>query len=339
MVKASEGARSILARARRVPYVPILLCLALAAILSESVFVLQATTQVGCSLCHTSAQAHRRLEVKPHRGQPCSACHSGSGRFNLLDLNARAAHNLLVELTPWAKPDPSRGFVENEACLRCHAHDVASTTAGRQGRVKMKHKEPLQSGMACRDCHGDVSHTNSATVPSLSHSSCTGCHDGKTAGIACTECHVGQPERATANLPGAEKTIHLTRRTQLHGMGDLATCVICHSRASCRDCHRVDLPHDMNTFPQLHGRQALKAPGACTDRCHRQEFCDSCHGLPMPHESGFLRQHQQATKRYGEPACLRCHVQADCESCHKAHRHPKVPGLSSVAPTTPAPKQ
>lgn len=104
-----------------------------------------------------------------------------------------------------------------------------------------------------------------------------------------------------------------------HGMGDAATCSVCHAAADCVECHGVGVPHEAS-FVDVHASYALQPKEQCSS-CHKQTFCDACHRTAMPHPAGFTQQHPTAAKDKPE-LCERCHAESDCKNCHVKHSHP-----------------
>lgn len=323
MFKPSEIARRGTARVRRLPWKAIALVVVLLIVIAEVGFVVQATTQSGCTWCHVPAQAVAEASVGRHPDVACLRCHRTQGGLSLLELNVRAVRNLVVQVSPLAKPDPTRSFVPSGTCLSCHESQIAGRLAVAND-VRMRHSDVLGARVPCDECHARELHGESPVLPALTHGSCSDCHDGKTAGTACDVCHLRTPAAGTADLPGIEAVVHGPDKANLHGMGDLSTCTTCHARTFCKGCHRVELPHDLNSLPYLHGAEALEANGACVT-CHAQRFCDSCHQIEMPHPEGFLQNHKDSVRSLTQANCERCHVLEDCVYCHTAHIHPGLP--------------
>ncbi len=145
------------------------------------------------------------------------------------------------------------------------------------------------------------------------------------ASTKCALCHLFAASRFRKEKQPTERTApwaitHGKTWKGTHGMGNLATCQICHDSKACARCHLVELPHS-DDFPAVHGRQFLENPEAC-DRCHNRSFCRSCHKIQMPHPKGFLKDHSEQTKKLANELCDNCHVPADCDECHVRHTHP-----------------
>jgi len=322
--KPTETAGRGLSRIGRLPWKVIALVVLFLFAVAEVGFVVQATTQSGCTWCHVPAQAVMEASSSgSHPDVACLGCHRTQGSLSLLELNVRAVRNLVVQVSPLADPDPSRSFVPSGTCLGCHESQITERLAIAND-VRMRHSDVLEAGIPCADCHVRELHGQSPVLPALTHGSCSDCHNGKTAGTACEVCHLRAPSAGTAGLPGIEAIIHGPESQSLHGMGDLGTCTTCHARTFCKGCHGVELPHDLNSFPHLHGAQAVEANGACVT-CHAQRFCDSCHQIEMPHPEEFLPDHRDNVESLQRANCERCHVPEDCEYCHEAHIHPALP--------------
>ena len=339
--RASPVTHPLLRFLRRIPYVRIGIALLVAFTLLQLVFVVQAATQVGCGICHVPAQAQSDLAKTPHKDVRCLECHQTGDYFSLLEVDIGAGQNLVVQLVPWRDADPSRASVPDSRCLGCHAEQIATGVVEKNG-VRMRHSDLVGTGATCQECHADAGHGGSRVASSLGHAACSTCHDGKTAGIECTICHAEQPARDITKLPPSEELTHTAQGGTLHGMGDLTGCPTCHARSSCASCHDIPLPHDPNTFPFTHGKDAIASRDACLS-CHQQTFCVACHQTPMPHPAGYLATHVDTTDANDQEVCLRCHVAEDCERCHAAHVHSALPpevvtkiqqGLTTATTTT-----
>ena len=308
---------------KRLPWAALGLSIVVLVVALEAVFIVQVATEKGCGVCHVPSAAHAEVARGAHDSLRCLDCHRTTSSAWFLERNLRAAQNLVTQINPFAEPDPSRAFVPSEICVTCHTEQIAvERTTGPD--VQMRHKDVLDAGVPCQQCHARETHGISQLSPQLDHSSCSACHDGVAAGIACSVCHRRDPSRDPARLPGREALLHGPDGDRLHGMGRLDSCIMCHARTFCASCHSVELPHDMNTFPHLHGTEAIRVGDACL-KCHAQAFCDSCHSIAMPHPEGFLAEHGATTEQAQQETCPRCHVSDDCQNCHAEHTHSPLP--------------
>lgn len=270
-----------------------------------------------CRLCHTPALAYDQWALSSHRKVTCARCHED--RAAVAGLGNSFALVAYVGLRGDASPGAVN--VSDAACLGCHngiGSEAASVVAG----LRMSHAGLSEGGYQCTECHAQVAHkVPAARDVGVTMSTCARCHNNVTVSGACALCHPTTETVVGARLrdPVWSRT-HGANWRQLHGMGDLSTCTICHSTTYCQKCHGVPLPHSTG-FIATHGAQALKSLPECTS-CHLQSFCDSCHGIPMPHPSGFLPAHSKVAKGLNDVRCIKCHTPDNCAECHARHIHP-----------------
>ncbi|MCL4368750.1 MAG: hypothetical protein M1337_06250 [Actinobacteria bacterium] len=300
----------------------------------ELAFVAMAVPEAGCRTCHTPSEAARELSGTAHRDRTCWSCHKLAGVDGLLRYNLQAADHL-VSWVARRQVSPPDGAVVSSRCRACHRGLDAKVMVVRS--IRMSHKEISGSGLEsvgvgasgverlpCTQCHRDVAHVFAVGSGAVldGHSLCVGCHNGAIAGSQCSTCHSGASATSLAGKPSRDP--HPASWSKAHGMGDSATCLICHKGSSCRECHGVDLPHERATFIYTHGQQAKGGTAACL-ACHQQKACDECHEVPLPHPTGYLPAHSEDAKARGNDVCYRCHTESGCMACHVKHIHPGVP--------------
>lgn len=274
-----------------------------------------------CNACHVSRAAYAGLKTSSHAAVRCERCHTEravlGGIGNSFALASDAWRTLSGAPT-------STVAVRDEACLSCHPSDGLSEPVVVKG-LRMSHKGLAEARYRCIDCHAGTAHgIPQARLSAPTMSLCARCHNNVRVSGDCAMCHSGtrSADEARQSDPEWSKT-HGANWRQLHGMGDLSTCTLCHKSSECQQCHNVPLPHDAD-FIGNHGTIAKTSRSACLS-CHAPSFCDNCHGLPIPHQTGFLSQHPTIAKSEQDARCLRCHVQDDCSSCHTRHVHPHGP--------------
>lgn len=307
----------------------VLVCAAFIAL--EILFTVSAASESGCGLCHRPSQAAADLSQSPHRGTDCSSCHKLPGMSGAIRYNLQAADHFVTWLLRRPASYGGQSGAVGSSCPGCHqglAKGVVTV-----GDVRMSHKQVMESvegdsGSAvipCTVCHAQVAHAPTlGGVASLeAHSSCVACHDGLTASEDCATCHTDSSvQQASAEARGDS---HPEDWADRHGMGDQATCSLCHPSEYCQRCHKVLLPHDPSTYIYSHGKEAVSAGAEACVPCHEQTSCAGCHKVPMPHDADYLQQHGNQALERGTQVCVECHAPADCDTCHLRHIHPGVP--------------
>ncbi len=275
-----------------------------------------ASSSLFCSACHGKENAD--LKRSKHLGIRCNSCHQGFGTFKVLTWRAQVVSQVAKSLVPSSPPVPVIAYVSSEPCKRCHP-EVLDEIVRRDG-IGVSHKEIDEAEMPCVQCHARVAHRSTSSFGrSTTMERCIACHDGKKASADCNICHVGRADKKL-RVKTSWSVTHGPNWKRVHGMGNLATCGVCHAGDYCKRCHNTSLPHP-EFWVRLHPADAKKDVKGCYD-CHHRSFCDNCHGLRMPHPSGFLREHAKEVEKRGRGACYRCHLESGCERCHSRHIHP-----------------
>jgi nitrate/TMAO reductase-like tetraheme cytochrome c subunit len=274
-----------------------------------------------CRTCHLKKNTYEAWTKSPHREISCVKCHqkpSVAGYF--VDQVKMVKRISSFILSSYQKPLTSN--IDNSSCLQCHQKIEKRIVV--KNAIRVRHKDFLEEGQECTDCHGTVGHMGTLDKqenPSMEK--CANCHNNKIASTKCKICHIEKVKREVRHS-GPWKITHGKDWRQTHGMGNLTSCIICHSKKDCSRCH-LEMPHDEN-WPYYHGNMALKDD--CFE-CHVKSFCDDCHRIEMPHPASFLPKHSKITKKKGDELCYRCHIRDDCQQCHVRHTHP---GLKQPIP-------
>jgi hypothetical protein len=146
---------------------------------------------------------------------------------------------------------------------------------------------------------------------------CLACHISRSK-TDCDLCHKGRDRASRIDSPTFAVT-HGPNWRSTHGMGDGATCTVCHKPGDCVECHGPGVPHGPD-FVQVHTGYAAEKGARCS-ACHAASFCEGCHGTPMPHAKTFTAGHAKAAAAKPD-LCRRCHADSDCRTCHIKHVHP-----------------
>jgi len=274
-----------------------------------------------CQLCHERNEYLTWKKSSHHRIE-CVKCHQGRGAIGSFAQKIKVAQMLLSHASG-NYDKPIKAHVRNHTCKKCHAQRIKKTLV--KWEIRISHKELLNSGARCVDCHNTVAHGKRTTNPAYPNmDTCARCHNGEEADAECELCHLSDSPFREAKPPteriGPWAITHGKAWSKTHGMGNLLTCQICHEADDCVRCHQIELPHG-DDFPGIHGRLSMENPDAC-DRCHNRSLCESCHRIEMPHPETFIKAHSKQIKKLGKSICDSCHIQSDCDECHVRHTHP-----------------
>ena len=286
-----------------------------------------------CTACHISKVAYSDWHTSSHASVRCERCHTDRAYLAGVGNSFALASDALGSL---GGASGGSVVVPDSACTSCHPQSELLRPVV-SGSLRMSHAGLAEGGFRCMDCHSGVAHkvpASPASVPTMS--TCARCHNNVKVSGKCAVCHTQQKSADVVRRSDPEwSKTHGPQWRQLHGMGDLSNCTMCHEPQECQKCHGVPLPHDEN-FIADHGKTALQSKQLCLN-CHNQSFCDNCHGFPIPHPAGFLPAHSKIAKSVEDPRCIRCHIADDCAMCHKSHVHPNGPGITPREPVVPSP--
>lgn len=302
--------------------------LLLAALLLVGAMGAVGSTQWACRSCHPRyAQAQQHTA---HASTRCASCHGG-GVVGTIALAGRVVTQMVPGRIVGSRVSGPVIELPRGACLSCHKAVTRSGAASSQG-LRIDHST-CATGPTCDTCHSTTAHgsvTRWKRGPVMED--CTACHARQDAPLACTTCHSGRTSGQRIATTGPWQVTHGANWKSTHGMGKLDSCVTCHPKDYCVQCHKVEVPHGAE-FGSTHGESAKIDRAACLT-CHKTErFCNACHGIAMPHPASFMKAHPVLVKDSGSDVCLRCHTQDTCDRCHIAHVHPGYNGVHK--PTQP----
>ena len=195
---------------------------------------------------------------------------------------------------------------ETADCLACHDD----------------HRRGRREQLDCRDCHeGDLDQADALYMRTTRMSDCVSCHEEKQVDDGgCLGCHKDIDETTAPR----NHTLNWGR-TSAHGMAsDFADscqdanleCSLCHTEASCADCHQRTEPvsHTSSWSRRGHGFAAQMNPQNCAT-CHKEDSCIACHQTaePTSHRSAIFGGRSSSH-------CVNCHLPLDpsdgCGVCH-----------------------
>ncbi len=233
-----------------------------------------------------------------------------------------------------------QGMPELEFCMECHEDidpeveesERASAFYDEQGvgqwihagavsaEVKFTHSLHIKGPESCLDCHANVATSSAIYVSAaLSMEDCTTCHTEKARKLQdCASCHKELREDVAPKSHRAGfRQAH--GRTAIHGDYDTLpqNCSYCHTKSSCDECHRAEVPRDHTNTWRLagHGVSSSIDRERC-EVCHTTDSCSECHRQTVP------RNHRAV---FGAPFnrhCNGCHVPlgsgigTGCAVCH-----------------------
>ena len=214
---------------------------------------------------------------------------------------------------------PRERRVTNDACLVCHDEIMDDITTTKS--IKMSHREVIDAGWQCGECHGNTGHALrgvKAKIQNPSMDKCFGCHQQRKKLKKCSTCHVGKIKSGAPEDPiKMGSAAHVADwNTEKHGQANNQFCRVCHETAFCKTCHKINLPHLKGSWPYQHSTAAVISPEAC-EQCHSNKFCFDCHKMTMPHPPSFGERH--AVAKADDTVCFNCHFRDHCTACHRAH--------------------
>ncbi len=116
-----------------------------------------------CEYCHVMSRSGDTLAI-PRAGM-CMQCHQTMDTSNP-EVQKLAQYAKSGSFIPWVRVYELPSF------------------------VSFSHKEHIEHGATCQDCHGDVAHEERvAKVTDISMAGCMSCHRVKHASLDCNTCH------------------------------------------------------------------------------------------------------------------------------------------------------
>lgn len=249
-----------------------------------SAYVVTSTDSYCLDACHTKAAGMDPKARAGHKDASCVSCHEDPAPLGIVGSASLRTGHLVQLAVPSIRA--YAGSVPTGRCLGCHS-DVLTKVVKTAGGAKMSHKEPIASGMSCRDCHGDLGHGGG--TKRIGMSSCVRCHDSKTASSKCGSCHMGDTAHASA-AAGASRGFP---RIQL---GPVRDCSGCHQQKTCDDCHGTRMPHPQQFMLYRHARDAAFERKKSCYRCHVEQDCGVCHSGFETHGPTWKKDHQASPR-------------------------------------------
>ncbi len=278
--------------------------------------------------CHSSARVDATLHKLDHsKKASCVDCHEDPSVSGVIG-NVAGRGRMALAAAQKGKPQGDTGLVPTDACLRCHGKELRGVIRVEAAGIAMKHKEPLEAGMNCADCHERVGHAVKRSRPGVPMRTCIACHNDKVAPAACATCHLSDiafSGRRNRELASDKGTRLGTGRFSYPPVtaGD-NSCYGCHKvdEARCDKCHGLRMPHSQEFKDGTHAKMAAFEKKKMCYRCHDDRLCQKCH-LPFKgaHLPDWEQRHQSAPwdsgcschardKNQDVPICVFCHDNA-----------------------------
>lgn len=272
-----------------------------------------ATTQPStCGGCHTQTPHNVEnpqttwMADDAHEKLACVDCHESPSRVGRYGLATVARTGHFLQGFGWIDSG-EYGSTSSQACLNCHAEVMTTTIEDQAKAIRVSHREPLEAGSACSDCHRLANGVVPRDIGGMTR--CVACHDGQTAPSECGYCHQKDVSVAASQpTPPRPETAR-----PIIGTPD---CGGCHDlEAQCDPCHSgVRLPHSPQFVAGGHAKEAVRdfwyGRGDTCEQCHTptRRSCGTCHqGSFWSHGRQWAELHRSADPN--DNSCDACHGQ------------------------------
>ena len=230
------------------------------------------------------------------------------------------------------------GMPSMEMCVFCHAEIdeekplerrietlfedevfIAQRRSALADEQIFSHLTHVDADLECGVCHVGIEASEFVdgghAVPM---SACIQCHDETGQPNDCATCHqvlredVAPPSHA---LAWTKRHGVLARDPAARRGTDVNSCSLCHTEASCVDCHRQQAPDNHRGHWRLrgHGIVARLDRENCAT-CHQSHDCDACHAETLP------RSHTGVFGGTTNTHCFGCHFPLRSNACSVCHQ-------------------
>lgn len=282
---------------------------------------LSSQSRTVCMSCHAGTAHTDEVVGDVHQTVTCVSCHEYGGVVESLTFGVWLRMQHIVGGMTVAEPAGTYGAVTGQACLSCHRGVREGVTDNPDRALQMSHKEPLEAGAGCMDCH-ILDETQRIGRRTVGMSTCLRCHDEQQASAECPTCHTGDVSQAVL-----ASRVHEPRETISQ-----PDCYTCHDPGPCDSCHGVRLPHP-ERYDLTHMMDAARdiwfGGGQTCTECHTSErnscYQRGCHVNELDYhraeDPGFPRNHGSRP----DMSCDDCHPFAGqfddpCRMCHSESR-------------------
>ncbi len=276
-----------------------------------------------CTSCHNDTDHVTAADADPHASVTCVRCHEAGNPVAAVTISVAPRVVHITSAMFAENPSGSYGASTSRGCTRCHSAVLTGITENPERALQMSHREPLEAGATCQDCHLlDSNQHVTGVIEGMGP--CLRCHDGDQAPGGCETCHTGDVSRAAVGRRSEQNPE--PRQLVLN-----PDCYSCHDPAPCDSCHGVRLPHAAE-YVTSHMRDAAvdlwDNGGQTCFKCHTEQrrscYRAGCHEFDMPlhSEDGSWREEHQ---RQPVNSCEDCHNKQKwfpntCAMCHPDRR-------------------
>lgn len=278
---------------------------------------LSSQSRTVCISCHAGIAHTDEVASDAHQTVPCVSCHEHGDVVESLTLGVWLRTQHIIGGMMATGPAGTYGVVAGRACLTCHEGVREGVTENPDRALQISHKEPLEAGAGCMDCH-ILDETERIGRRTVGMSSCLRCHDEQQASAECPTCHTGDVSQAVLVSQAHEPRQTISR----------PDCYTCHDPGPCDSCHGVRLPHP-EQYARTHMMDAARdiwfGGGQTCAACHTTErnscYQRGCHFNELDYhraeDPGFPRNHGSRP----DMSCDDCHPFArefddPCTMCH-----------------------
>lgn len=240
-------------------------------------------------------------------------------------------------------------FPSSSSCKDCHDDPAQVGFEQRKSEkrgVAFAHKDHLELGKTCADCHLKDPKATQLTMPT--HEQCKECHASDYEQMLCAKCHISFGELGLTKLASYKHANDFKSRHAEFARREARSCAQCHTESYCLDCHNkhedlkpsLKYPEKVRTNMIHRGdwmtahRIEAKVNSASCLKCHGVKYCTDCHnlkGVGAKAEKGFF-QHPTGWMSKGSSdfhgtkarteivSCASCHDRGgagDCRTCHR----------------------
>ncbi len=162
-----------------------------------------------CNRCHVMKTYVAAWEQSPHRNVNCESCHLVPGFFGFLGGKIAGLQVVMNYIRGDYHDYSFNAAVSNASCLQCHDSILGGNVHDETTGITVSHKNIIEMGGKCLNCHSTVAHGSAVSVGSETHptmATCLRCHDNTVAPLRCDLCHTGKQAPAGSATPSMALT-------------------------------------------------------------------------------------------------------------------------------------